>query len=914
MIRNGFSSNRTSHGDPSYIGKPTDGRVVTHDNIYIGKIKDNQDALRMGRLKVWIRELCGPEEDSEDWILVSYATAFGGATPIINGAQTSYGMWSVPPDLDVEVAVFFVNGDPNRGYWFASIYPEAMNHSTIGASTTDGSRLVNEADRTIPGNSSNEDIPRPDDALQERVSAQGLDTDQTRGMSYSSPRRTGDDPERPLAPARVYGTGSPRGHHLVFDDGRISSVTGEQVGSLIRLRTAAGNQIIMDDTEGFIYFVTKDGNTWFEITEKGGGNIDMYSAGNVSIRGARDINLKADNNVKIEGGSGVYISSEGPVNLSADADLFLTSENETIMNSNGLNIKSNTYSIFETDGIMNFISHNSAHINAESDLNLISDRNINVDAGVNMNLTSQEFLNTSSGDQNMSAGGNVNFSTVNFDISATSTRLAGTLNVETKINTGAVDISGGLEVAGSINASGVIDGLSAVTVTPPEAPAGNVAQAADATVGGLIARKAEDVIDINRIPDAEPWPEHTSRDISVGDVDTRYRDGYSPLNASAVSASNVDSALYAAYYTGESPGNINGLNESETRSYLGTLGKKESGNNYGIVNTLGFLGKYQFGYAALRDIGYVNSNANSNSDLNNPSVWTGKNSAISKEAFLRQPETQEAAIVLYTNKNYSYLVPTIPLSRLPSDEIGGWLMCAHLGGHNNAKKLYTDNIPFVDAYGTSNRLYYNLGVSAVRFASTSQNIETYGSTRLNGVQMVDIRNSLAFTLANSVANNPANPDGHYLTSQFTGVLETIVRHWGRPVQINSAYRSPAYNAQIGGASNSAHMRGIAADIMLSSIGQDSSDYNDFIKIASHYGIGGIGLYNTFIHLDIGSRRTWNQDGGRPSWVNDSVISAHSSNRYQNFQTVADISFNGQRFITYANSVDRVTDSNEIGIT
>lgn len=35
---------------------------------------------------------------------------------------------------------------------------------------------------------------------------------------------------------------------------------------------------------------------------------------------------------------------------------------------------------------------------------------------------------------------------------------------------------------------------------------------------------------------------------------------------------------------------------------------------------------------------------------------------------------------------------------------------------------------------------------------------------------------------------------------------------GRPIQVSSGYRSPAVNAAVGGARDSAHVRGLAADI------------------------------------------------------------------------------------------------------
>lgn len=46
------------------------------------------------------------------------------------------------------------------------------------------------------------------------------------------------------------------------------------------------------------------------------------------------------------------------------------------------------------------------------------------------------------------------------------------------------------------------------------------------------------------------------------------------------------------------------------------------------------------------------------------------------------------------------------------------------------------------------------------------------------------------------------------------LLEPLRAAIGRPVRITSGYRSPPLNRLIGGAANSAHMRGLAADIVV----------------------------------------------------------------------------------------------------
>lgn len=75
-------------------------------------------------------------------------------------------------------------------------------------------------------------------------------------------------------------------------------------------------------------------------------------------------------------------------------------------------------------------------------------------------------------------------------------------------------------------------------------------------------------------------------------------------------------------------------------------------------------------------------------------------------------------------------------------------------------------------------------------------------------------------------------------------LQTIRDHFGKPVKINSAYRTISYNKKVGGAANSYHTKGRAFDIVVTGVGLD-----EICKFAQSIGIKGIIRYNTFVHLD-----------------------------------------------------------------
>ena len=80
-------------------------------------------------------------------------------------------------------------------------------------------------------------------------------------------------------------------------------------------------------------------------------------------------------------------------------------------------------------------------------------------------------------------------------------------------------------------------------------------------------------------------------------------------------------------------------------------------------------------------------------------------------------------------------------------------------------------------------------------------------------------------------------------------LQTL-RNWiGKPITITSGYRCLAHNKTVGGAANSQHLLGKAADMWVEGMSPDT--------LATHaeaVGFGGIGIYDTFVHVDTRSGR------------------------------------------------------------
>jgi zinc D-Ala-D-Ala carboxypeptidase len=68
---------------------------------------------------------------------------------------------------------------------------------------------------------------------------------------------------------------------------------------------------------------------------------------------------------------------------------------------------------------------------------------------------------------------------------------------------------------------------------------------------------------------------------------------------------------------------------------------------------------------------------------------------------------------------------------------------------------------------------------------------------------------------------------------------------GKPVKINSGYRTPEYNKKVGGTSNSQHVLGKAVDVVVKGIPP-----SEIARIGKSCGFRGIGTYKTFTHLDV----------------------------------------------------------------
>jgi lysozyme len=75
----------------------------------------------------------------------------------------------------------------------------------------------------------------------------------------------------------------------------------------VQIATKSGAQVRLDETNGFVYLINRDGTAWVELDKKG--NINIFGATNISMRAQKDINLRADRNINIEAGQNLYMKA-----------------------------------------------------------------------------------------------------------------------------------------------------------------------------------------------------------------------------------------------------------------------------------------------------------------------------------------------------------------------------------------------------------------------------------------------------------------------------------------------------------------------------------------------------------------------------------------------------------------------------
>jgi lysozyme len=384
-------------------------------------------------------------------------------------------MWMVPPDINNQVIVMFINGDSSRGIWIGSLYDQFMNNMVPAMAASadnyqyDGKIIpvaeYNKWDTSIQPGGVNT-APYEKTKFQ-GLGNQGLITDQGRGITTSSARRE--------SPSNVFGIITPGpvidatasksnirrkgGSSFIMDDG-----TGTEY---VQLATKSGAQIRIDETNGFVYLINRDGTAWVQMDQKG--NIDIFGATNISMRAQQDINLRADRNINIEAGQNIFLKAAKDTKTSTTTftyDVNNVPKPSTIPYYQYVGEGAGEGGNIVTQALNNTHTtvKNNSYITIGNNLELKVTGTIDIDAGAEYNLTAPSIRNVGA----VKIRGTL-------DVTG-AVDLGSSLGVVDAINGGSLSLSGGI-TAGVIvgNFPGLRSGPGAVTGGPGTAgPAVNI--------------------------------------------------------------------------------------------------------------------------------------------------------------------------------------------------------------------------------------------------------------------------------------------------------------------------------------------------------------------------------------------------------------------------------------------------------
>lgn len=671
---------------------------------YIGVVKNNLDPTRAGRLQVYIPDLGGDPDNQKNWRTVSYASPFMGYTSnkfeqsdvpskadTYNTVAHTYGMWMVPPDLGVEVIVLFVAGDPQRGYWLACVNSNLSHYMVPGLAGSRNVDLNQSSDSTkksfIGGNpmpvvefneynptNINQEFYRNAKPVHEAqfniLKQQGLDRDPVRGAISSSSQRE--------SPSYVFGISTP---------GRPTNDPAEDVNAyLAKARTGqlteeyykvksrkGGHTLVMDDGS------VLGEDRLFRLRSSRGHQILMHDTMNsfyiAHADGTSWIEMTSDGQIKAYTKGGFSLRSEGSINL-------------------------------HTDGNMNIDVKNKLNIKVGSTIQVESAKT---------NLLTGALSVTSQGTVEFKAGGPFNVESA-----------AGM-----SFNAGADIIQNAPHVTHNSDPAAVVNEVKPLkTYSQPDT-------VFDSGIGVWInTTKALETI-VTVAPCHEPYyrgevqlniPEE-SDNIKLKETYNGTIDAIKNVSGSNIKEPAGDKELRDQVLPLNSVGT---LSKDQTQAYLAQMGKSESGvgttkgvgngkSGYECQNEIGFIGKYQFGYEALIDAGYIKSNVTSLAQMDNPNSWTGKDGITSKDAWFNNPSVQEKVMLEYTQRNYDRMITNGAITAdMPPDEVGGMLAVAHLLGPNKGTPQrpgalgWRQGLGGADQLGTSGDSYFQKGKYAVK--------------------------------------------------------------------------------------------------------------------------------------------------------------------------------------------------------
>lgn len=306
-----------------------------------GVVVDTEDPQQMGRVKIWCPSIDGDlstvKYENLPW--ATYSSPFAGQTRNYpaggSGTKTnglvSYGFWGVPK-VGAQVIVGLLYGDSSRRIYISSFFSDHGNRSLpTGRNRPDiGPDLMSDTLDPMEPASTNlkaqfkGNLQAPQAKTRGAYERQAGQDKDIRDGSEGYQKGVVDSKLDP----QTYCLTTPGRHTLIFQD--------HPTNARIRMRTAEGHQIIMDDANERIYVSVAGGNAFFEMDKDG--HVHFYSGASFSISAADKLNLSAGGDVMVAAGGNLHMSAGGSARLTGCDDVSISGATVNIESSGSMNI------------------------------------------------------------------------------------------------------------------------------------------------------------------------------------------------------------------------------------------------------------------------------------------------------------------------------------------------------------------------------------------------------------------------------------------------------------------------------------------------------------------------------------------------------------------------------------------------
>jgi len=634
--------------------------------------------------------------------------------------KVTSGIVTPPPDLGTEVLCFFPEGRNAEGYYFACVPDTFMLQTVPEATRKPDGEPGGEFNDNPNGERSGKKVtnfkkePRPTDFYtQAYLRQQGLLDDAVRGVNnsgymrespseligisskgrriteqgadflttYNAQVKNPDTADKKVVDGLLGPYARRKGHSITLDDGDIDGNSNQ-----IRFRTSTGHQIMLNDSEGVIYVGNSTGSCWIELSNNG--TMDVYAQDSINFR-STNINFHADQNIKFHSKGYTQIVSEQQLALEGKAELTAFSEGEV-----GITGKKNLH--LHTDSELFATSTGASYYNAGGNISVAGSlvllqgpktqakqaKKINAtqkedttfnEASNQFILDEEQLLSTSVDRLTMHEPflyhGQANVATpYSGGLSGASGSPTGGYSIVPQavaVPTAISDPTGGLGPGGAGGFAGVSSSISGAVSSSPISAA-SFGGATSALQGGDFGSFTKDISGKITGLSSELQAKLPG---AVAEFQNKLPGAVAEFNKVLPQAQDQLSAVLSSPAVNKFPitdmvkqvntGFSVGALDSIDTTALNAAVVKQAGslNNPAFIDSATkSIGKFGVNVDQLKKQGFVRPEAVFNDQLADPSVWTGKGGATSRNKFLGNPGLQESVQQAVTADEYQTMV------------------------------------------------------------------------------------------------------------------------------------------------------------------------------------------------------------------------------------------------------------------